>query len=50
MKAGRPDGPGDSAEDISVLERSQITQRVVTKAGTSGHFIDERLLCQHLIT
>jgi hypothetical protein len=50
MKARRPDGPGDSCEDTSVLERSQRTERVVTKAGASGHFIDERLLCQHVIT
>ena len=40
MKARRPDGPGDSGEDTSVLERSQRTERVVTKAGASGHFIE----------
>ena len=40
MKARRPDGSGDSGEDTSVLERSQRTERVVTKAGASGHFIE----------
>jgi len=50
MKAKRLDGRGDSGEDTSVLERSQGNRRVVTKARTSGHFIDERLFCQYVIT
>jgi hypothetical protein len=50
MKAKCLDGPRDSGEDTSVLERSQRTRRVVTKARTSGHFNDKRLLCPHAIT